>query len=114
MFLEIEEGPQYRRQQPQVDGIEQLDKQALSRLSSIDGQPFSEFNVAVDRDTILAQYFAKGFPNATFEWSSQPAARAHRVDLHYIIHEGQQQFVRQVLINRLRHAAQPGGSQPDA
>ena len=45
-------------------------------LSSIAGQPFSEYNVAVDRDAILAQYFENGFPNATFEWSSKPAGAA--------------------------------------
>jgi outer membrane protein insertion porin family len=77
--------------------------QVLGALSSIKGQPFSEFTVAVDRDTILAQYFDKGFAHATFEWNSQPAAEPNRVDLHYIIHEGQQQFVRQVLISNLKY-----------
>ena len=82
-------------------------------LSSCDGQPFSEFNVAVDRDTILAQYFDKGFPNATFEWSSKPAAEPNRVDLRFAIHEGQQQFVRQVLTSGLKTTRpEPGGPQP--
>ena len=71
---------------------------ALAKLSSIAGQPFSEFNVAVDRDTILAQYSEKGFPQATFEWSSDPAAEPHHVRLRYVIHEGSQQFVRQVVV----------------
>jgi outer membrane protein assembly complex protein YaeT len=103
VYLEIEEGPQSFVNSLQVDGIEHLDKsQVLGGLSSIKGQPFSEFTVAVDRDTILAHYFDKGFANATFEWNSQPAAEPNRVDLHYTIHEGQQQFVRQVLINNLK------------
>ena len=43
--------------------MEKLDKaRLLSKLSSAEGQPFSEFNVAVDRDTILAEYFDNGFP----------------------------------------------------
>ena len=64
-----------------VDGIEKMDRdRILARLSSTDGQPFSEFNVAVDRDSILAGYFEAGFPKATFEWSSKPAV-AHKVDL---------------------------------
>ena len=47
----------------QVDGMEKLDKaRLLAKLSSAEGQPFSEFNVAVDRDTILAEYFENGFP----------------------------------------------------
>jgi len=54
----------------------------------------------VDRDAILARYFEGGFPKATFEWSSKPAAEdPHRVDLVFRITEGQQQFVREVLIN---------------
>ena len=83
-----------------MEGIERLSRdQILPLLSSVAGQPFSEFNVAVDRDTILAQYFEKGFPRATFEWNSTAAAEPNRVDLHYVVHEGQQQFVRQVLIS---------------
>jgi outer membrane protein assembly complex protein YaeT len=98
-FISIEEGPQYFVGDLKIDGIERLDRaQVVARISSAPGQPFSEFNVAVDRDTILAQYFEKGFPNATFEWSSAPAAEPRRIDLHYTVREGGQQFVRQVLI----------------
>ena len=72
-----------------MDGIEHLDKAEISALlSSVANQPFSEFNVAVDRDAILAQYFQNGFPNATFEWSSKPAAAPNRIDLRYTIQEG--------------------------
>jgi outer membrane protein assembly complex protein YaeT len=98
--LEIQEGPQYLVNRVQVDGVEKLDNaRILAKLSSSPGQPFSEFNVAVDRDTILAEYFQNGFPGATFEWSSKPAAEPHREDLRFVVHEGRQQFVRQVLIN---------------
>jgi len=104
VFLEIQEGPQSFVNSLQVDGIEHLDMaKVLGSLSSIKGQPFSEFSVAVDRDTILAQYFDKGFAHATFEWNSQPSPEPNRVDLRYIIHEGPQQFVRQVLINGLKY-----------
>ena len=54
--------------------------------------------MAVDRDTILAQYFENGFPNATFEWNSTPAASRNQIDLRYVVREGRQQFVRAVLI----------------
>jgi outer membrane protein assembly factor BamA len=100
VFLTIDEGPQRFVGTVQMEGVEKLDKERLlSVLSSSAGQPFSEFNVAVDRDTILARYFESGFPNATFEWSSKPAAEPNRVDLFFKISEGQQQFVREVLIN---------------
>ncbi len=95
----VAEGPQYFINSLKVDGIERLNRdQALSSLSSVAGQPFSEFNVAVDRDALLAQYFEKGFPRATFEWN-YTAAGPNRVDLHYVVNEGAQQFVRQVLIS---------------
>jgi outer membrane protein insertion porin family len=100
VFLDIQEGPQYLIGNLEVEGIEHLSLQdMLARLGSIRGQPFSEFNVAVDRDTILAQYFTNGFPKATFEWSSKPGDKPNEIDLSYVIHEGQRQFVRQVLYN---------------
>ena len=99
VFIDIKEGPQYFIDSLQVDGLDHLNKEeVLARLSSVAGQPFSEFNVAVDRDAILARYNEKGFPNATFEWNSTPASVPHRVDLRFVIHEGEQQFVRQVLV----------------
>ncbi|HEX3744978.1 MAG TPA: BamA/TamA family outer membrane protein [Bryobacteraceae bacterium] len=104
VFLQINEGPQSFVDSLQVQGIEHLDlSKVQGSLSSIKGQPFSEFSVAVDRDTILAQYFDKGFAGATFEWNSQPSGLPNHVDLRYIIHEGTQQFVRQVLVNGLKY-----------
>ena len=103
IFLDIEEGPQYFIQDLQVTGVHALNREdLLSGLSSVPGQPFSEFNVAVDRDAILAQYFEKGFPNATFEWSSGPADAPNRVNLKYAIVEGNEQVVREVVATGLR------------
>jgi outer membrane protein insertion porin family len=99
VFLHVEEGPQYFVGDLQIEGVEHLEVAKLrARLSSSEGQPFSEFNVAVDRDTILAQYFESGFPRPAFEWSSKPATEPHRVDLRYVVREGRQQFVREVVI----------------
>jgi outer membrane protein assembly complex protein YaeT len=99
VYIQIEEGPQYFVAELKIDGIERIDSaRIVGRLSSLAGQPFSEFNVAVDRDTILAQYFEQGFPNAAFEWSSTPAKTPNAVDLHYVVREGGQQFVREVVI----------------
>ena len=103
LFLTIEEGPQYFVNSLQIAGMEQVDaQQVYSLLSSVAGQPFSEFTVAVDRDVILGMYFARGFANATFEWSSTPSADPTRLDLHYVIHEGSALLVRKVLINGLQ------------
>ena len=103
VFIRIDEGPQYLVNSLQVDGIQQLKREeVLASLSSVQGEPFSEFNVAVDRDTILARYFENGYPDATFTWSSQPAEQPNRVDLHFVITEGTRQTVRQVLVSGLQ------------
>jgi outer membrane protein assembly complex protein YaeT len=102
VFIDIQEGPQYFIHSLDIQGAAEPDQaKLLSQLSSVEGQPFSEYNVAVDRDTILQQYSTRGFPNATFEWSSKPASEAHQTDLTYVIHPGQQEFVREVLISGL-------------
>ena len=101
VFLTIDEGPQYFVNHLEVQGIRSLDQAAiLSMLNSTEDQPFSESNVAVDRDTILAHYFDNGFPNATFEWSSNPAGKPHLVDLRFTVGEGNEESVREVLINQ--------------
>ena len=71
-------------------------------LQSGPGQSFSEANVAVDRDNILAYYFNRGHPNVNFEWSYRESSKPGHVDLRYVITEGPQNFVREVLVGGLR------------
>jgi len=102
VFILINEGPQWFVSKLEVVGIRQLDATSiLNTLSCTEGQPFSEFSVAADRDTILAYYFANGFPNANFEWSSAPGPQPHHVDLRFVITEGRRQFVRDVIVEGL-------------
>lgn len=102
VFLKVNEGAQWYVESLEVNGIEKLDKEVIvSKLSSIPGQPFSEFNVAVDRDTILHDYFANGFPNASFTWNYAPGSQPQQVRLNFVVNEGGQQFVRQVLVSGL-------------
>jgi outer membrane protein assembly complex protein YaeT len=103
VHIQVEEGPQYFVNSLQVVGISRLkEADILPLLSSAEGQPYSEFNVAVDRDAILARYFAAGFSSASFEWSMKAADQPYRVDLRYQIREGEIRFVRQVLISGLK------------
>ena len=103
VFVKVEEGSQWFVERLEIAGVESLEPEALrGMLSSAEGQPFSEYNVSVDRDTILSQYFSEGFPNAAFEWSSRPAAQPNRVNLRFAIREGERQVVRQVLITGLK------------
>ena len=104
VFVRIEEGPQWFVSKLEISGIQQLDASSIvATLSSSEGQPFSDFNVASDRDTILAYYFTNGFPNASFEWSSTPGLRPNQVDLRFVITEGRRQFVRDVLMEGLEN-----------
>jgi outer membrane protein insertion porin family len=106
--IHVEEGPQYFVESLTVEGIQKLDKaEILATLSSAAGQPYSEFNVAVDRDTILARYYRGGFPQVTFEWSARPAQQPNRFDLRFVIDEGPQQTIRQVLVGGLQ-TTKPG------
>ncbi|HEX4274294.1 MAG TPA: BamA/TamA family outer membrane protein [Bryobacteraceae bacterium] len=102
LFLTITEGPQYSVASLNIKGAGKLDlSKIVSSLSSQAGQVFSEFNVATDRETIIRRYGENGFPNATFEWNSKPGPRPHTIDLEFLIDEGRQQFVRQVVTTGL-------------
>jgi outer membrane protein insertion porin family len=103
VFLDVDEGPQYLVETLDIEGADLLNKaDVLSRLSSTPGQPFSEFNVALDRDAILARSFDRGFAAATFEWSFAPAEQPYRVKLRYAVNLGKGQVVRQVVATGLR------------
>jgi outer membrane protein assembly complex protein YaeT len=107
VFLTIDEGPQWLVGKLTITGVEKLNlSSVIATLSSAADQPFSEFNVAADRDTILASYFRNGFASATFEWNSVPSADPHHLDLEYHITEGKQQFVRDVLVEGLHTTKQ--------
>lgn len=106
-FLTIAEGPQYLVASLDIKGAKQLDlTKTRESLSSQPGQVFSEFNVAADREAIIREYERNGFPNATFEWNSKPGPRPNTFDLQFVIDEGQQQFVRQVVISGLETTRQ--------
>ncbi len=98
----IEEGSQYFVEKLAVTGVKQLDlSKTLDRLSSQEGQPFSEFDVASDRQSILDRYGAAGFADATFEWTWGPGTKPNTVDLQFVINEGTPQFVREVVVTGL-------------
>jgi len=106
--LEVDEGPQYFVDSLALEGADSLNKaDLLKRLSSTADEPFSEFNVAVDRDVILARCFERGFAGATFEWSATPAERPHSVKVRYVVSLGKEQVVGQVVTTGLR-VTRPG------
>jgi outer membrane protein assembly complex protein YaeT len=101
--LNIDEGRQWIVSRLDVTGYSKLDlHRILSTLNSSQDEPFSEFNIAADREQILNYYFENGFPNAQFSWTSTPGGKPTVVNLKYTIIEGEQQFVRQVITQGLR------------
>jgi len=122
----VEEGLQTRIAKLTLEGNHALSTDELSRvIGSTTGQPFSDLNVASDRDNVLALYYDQGFPNAQFRAvvdNPPPAAGAPNagppqaavpntgegpaVNLTYQIEEGQQIRVAQVLVGGYEHTHQ--------
>jgi outer membrane protein insertion porin family len=95
----VEEGPQWTIESLDLKGVHRVDAESLrSRLNMGAGQPYSDLNIASDRNAILTFYSVAGFSKAAFHYSVTPAKSAHEVVLTYSIDEGPQEFVRDVLL----------------
>jgi outer membrane protein insertion porin family len=94
--VHIDEGRQWLVDDLAVNGLAQFKTADLPGLASSAGQPFSELNVANDRETLLTFYYTHGFPQATFK-ASWRAVRPDRISLVYDITEGRREYVRGVL-----------------
>ncbi|MGA8597290.1 MAG: POTRA domain-containing protein [Bryobacteraceae bacterium] len=102
VFIHIAEGPQTLVSNVSIEGLSNADERYVAALlRSVPGQPFSEENVAVDRDDVLNYLYDDGYLNATFDYESSPAERPDRVNLHFIVHQGPRKFVRDVLVSGL-------------
>jgi len=100
--LEVREGHQWLVNKLEIEGANDEDTEYLrSVLRSTEGQPFSEVNVAADRDSILSYYYNNGYPDATFEETQGPEPAPYRVDILYKIVPGKRQFVHDVLLQGL-------------
>jgi len=103
VHIAIQEGPQWLVAGLDLEGVSPANQEAVrSMLQSTEGQPFSEFNVSIDRENVLEHYYDNGYPNAAFEWSFQPGKQPHEVNLKFVIDEGPRRFVRDVLIGGLK------------
>jgi outer membrane protein assembly factor BamA len=78
--------------------------QLATEINTAVGQPFSEYDVAQDRDNLLNYYFNHGFPHASFEAAAKPIPdEPNRMDVTFKIHEGEQVFVGNVFVSGLNH-----------
>jgi outer membrane protein insertion porin family len=102
VFIEIDEGRQWLVSDLELEGVSAEHRdQVYSLLSSLPGQPYSEANVATDRDNVLDYYYNRGYLNASLEWSREEDPDTGRVRIHMAVQEGPQRFVRATLIGGL-------------
>ena len=110
--IEIKEGQQTRVASVSIEGNYNIPTEQLApRISTEEGQGFSESSLADDRDAILEKYFDNGFTNATLDVAYRPDPSAPpespRVGVIFTIHEGEQFFVNNVFLEGL-HYTRPG------
>jgi len=106
--VNIVEGSQWLVSEFKFEGAPSFDPDALLALiTSQEGQPYSEYQIAVDRDALLARLYSEGYSEAVFTWSVAADDDNKRVALKYAIQEGPQRFVRQVVTSGLK-TTQPG------
>jgi outer membrane protein insertion porin family len=103
VIVTIEEGPQTLVASLKLDGVSNFNfEQLKANLTNQEGQPFSEVNVAGDRDAITYFYYDRGFPNVEFESSTTPVpGQPQRMNVVYKITEGQRVFVDRVIVSGL-------------
>jgi outer membrane protein insertion porin family len=104
VHLRIAEGPQTLVGEFHIEGNQKIATNAFPELDTQPGQPYSEQNLANDREKILNYYFNQGFPNATLDINTNPSSsQLEREDVTYKIQEGEQFFVNHVLVAGLDH-----------
>jgi len=104
VHIQIEEGPQTLVGAFQIVGNQKVDAKAFPELNTRSGQPYSEQNLATDRELILNYYFNHGFPNAILDITTNPSpGEPNREDVAYTIQEGEQFAVNRVLVAGLDH-----------
>lgn len=99
----VEEGPQWFVDKLTVEGMTQLEQKEVAPLfASIEGQPFSEVNLASDRNEVLSAYFRLGFPEATFRATWVQSTVPNRINVVYTVNEAQRKYVREVVTTGLK------------
>jgi outer membrane protein assembly complex protein YaeT len=105
VFIKINEGPQTLVRDFRIEATSEVSQKELaSRLAEGRGQPYSEANVSLDRDTILTYYFNEGFRQAQMATRTQPVpGDPNQVDLTYNITEGSRGYVNQVVVSGIEN-----------
>jgi outer membrane protein insertion porin family len=99
--VHIDEGSQWLVDDLAIHGVTQFKPAQIPSLASAVGQPFSEVNIANDRETLLTFYYTRGFPRAAFNASWRTVKPGH-ASVVYNITEGDREYVRDVLTSGLK------------
>ena len=101
----IEEGQQQRVGKLTLDGVVKSDNEKLLALmNTSSGQLLSPQNLAGDRDALLTDYLSRGFDQVRIDIEQQTEEDdAAKVDVVFHINEGQQIFVRKVLLTGIHY-----------
>ena len=104
VYIQIEEGPQTLVGAFHIGGNRKIDTKAFPELNTATGQPYSDQNLASDREAILNYYFNHGFSKAILEITTNPSSGTpNSEDVTYTIQEGEQFFVNRVMVAGLDH-----------
>ena len=105
VLYQIQEGKQQRFGTVKLLGVQQLSPQEIqSQLETRSGQPYSLPDLADDRTTILTDYYRHGFLQVGLTVTQQPEANdPTRMDIVFQVQEGEQFFVRQILVSGIHH-----------
>lgn len=101
--LKVAERDQWFVNSLEISGVDlRLYPTVSSMITSTEGQPYSTFSIATDRDNLLNFYYNNGYPDASLEVSAQPSPDPHRMDVKFTVVEGRRLFVGEVIVNGLR------------
>jgi len=105
LVYRIEEGDQLRVGTVHLEGNDHVDATKLTPLlNTSPGQLLSPQNLAGDRDALFTEYLSRGFRQVQVDVVQQiEAADVSKVDIVFHVTEGQQVFVRKVLITGMHY-----------
>jgi outer membrane protein insertion porin family len=105
VIYHIDEGRQRRVGTVRIEGAEHVEAAQLTPLlNTRPAQLLSPENLAGDRDTLLTEFLDRGYDQAKVEVIPQPEADdPDKVDVVFRVTEGEQIFVRKVLLTGLEY-----------
>ena len=103
VHIQIDEGPGTRVTRVVVEGTAVLAETAVrALLTTQPGKPYTEADAAADRERISTEYQDRGYELVAVRSSVKLGAGDTEAEVHFVVTEGAQVFVDQVIILGLR------------